>query len=43
MRNSHWDKERKMDLAMGNKNVVLGLLVIILFFTMSVHIERTAS
>ena len=32
-----------MDLAMGNKNVVLGLLVIILFLTMSVHIERTAS
>lgn len=32
-----------MDLAMGNKNVVLGLIVIILFLTMSVHIERTAS
>jgi hypothetical protein len=32
-----------MDLSMGNKNVVLGLLVIILFLTMSVHIERTAS
>jgi len=32
-----------MDLSMGNKNVVLGLLVIVLFLTMSVHIERTAS
>jgi len=32
-----------MNLSMGNKNVVLGLLVIILFLTMSVHIERTAS
>lgn len=32
-----------MDLAMGNKNVVLGLIVIVLFLTMSVHIERTAS
>jgi hypothetical protein len=32
-----------MDLSMGNKNVVLGLIVIILFLTMSVHIERTAS
>jgi len=32
-----------MNLAMGNKNVVLGLVVIILFLTMSVHIERTAS
>jgi hypothetical protein len=28
---------------MGNKNVVLGLLVILLFLAMSVHIERTAS
>jgi hypothetical protein len=42
-RNSFWGKEGKMDLAMGNKNVVLGLIVIILFLTMSVHIERTAS
>jgi hypothetical protein len=32
-----------MNLSMGNKNVVLGLLVILLFLTMSVHIERTAS
>lgn len=32
-----------MDLSMGNKNVVLGLVVIILFLTMSVHIERAAS
>jgi len=32
-----------MNLAMGNKNVVIGLLVILLFLTMSVHIERTAS
>jgi hypothetical protein len=32
-----------MNLSMGNKNVVLGLVVIILFLTMSVHIERTAS
>lgn len=32
-----------MDLSMGNKNVILGLLVIMLFLTMSVHIERTAS
>ncbi len=32
-----------MNLSMGNKNVVLGLLVIVLFLTMSVHIERTAS
>jgi len=32
-----------MNLAMGNKNVVLGLIVIMLFLTMSVHIERTAS
>ena len=32
-----------MNLSMGNKNVILGLLVIILFLTMSVHIERTAS
>ena len=28
---------------MGNKNVVIGLVVILLFLTMSVHIERTAS
>jgi hypothetical protein len=32
-----------MNLAMGNKNVVLGILVIILFLSMSIHIERTAS
>lgn len=32
-----------MDLSMGNKNVLLGLIVIILFLTMSVRIERTAS
>ncbi len=32
-----------MDLSMGNKNVILGLLAIILFLTMSVNIERTAS
>ena len=32
-----------MNLSMGNKNVILGLLVIILFLAMSVHIERTAS
>jgi len=32
-----------MNLSMGNKNVVLGLLVIVLFLTMSVHIERSAS
>jgi len=32
-----------MNLAMGNKNVVLGLIVLMLFLTMSVHIERTAS
>jgi hypothetical protein len=32
-----------MNLSMGNKNVVLGLVVIILFLTMSVHIERTGS
>jgi hypothetical protein len=32
-----------MNLSMGNKNVVLGLAVIIVFLTMSVHIERTAS
>lgn len=32
-----------MDLSMGNKNVVLGLIVILLFLAMSVHIERTAS
>ena len=32
-----------MNLEMGNKNVVLGLVVILLFLTMSVHIERTAS
>ena len=32
-----------MDLAMGNKNVVLGLVVILLFLAMSIHIERTAS
>jgi hypothetical protein len=28
---------------MGNKNVVIGLVVIVLFLAMSVHIERTAS
>jgi hypothetical protein len=32
-----------MNLSMGNKNVVLGLVVILVFLTMSVHIERTAS
>ncbi len=32
-----------MDLSMGKKNVVLGLIVILLFLAMSVHIERTAS
>ena len=32
-----------MTLAMGNKNVVLGLIVIVLFLSMSIHIERTAS
>jgi hypothetical protein len=32
-----------MNLAMGNKNVVIGVLVIILFLSMSIHIERTAS
>jgi hypothetical protein len=32
-----------MNLSMGNKNVVLGLVVILLFLAMSVHIERTAS
>jgi hypothetical protein len=32
-----------MNLTIGNKNVVLGLVVIPLFLTMSVHIERTAS
>ena len=32
-----------MNLAMGNKNVVLGLIVIVVFLAMSVHIERTAS
>jgi hypothetical protein len=32
-----------MNLAMGNKNVVIGLVVILLFLGMSVHIERTAS
>lgn len=32
-----------MSLAMGNKNVVLGLIVIVVFLSMSIHIERTAS
>ena len=32
-----------MNLSMGNKNVVLGLVVILVFLAMSVHIERTAS
>ena len=32
-----------MNLSMGNKNVVIGLVVIMVFLTMSVHIERTAS
>ncbi len=32
-----------MNLEVGNKNEVLGLIVIIVFLTMSVHIERTAS
>jgi hypothetical protein len=32
-----------MNLSMGNKNVVLGLIVILVFLAMSVHIERTAS
>jgi hypothetical protein len=32
-----------MDLGMGNKNVVLGLVVIVVFLAMSVHIERSAS
>ena len=32
-----------MNLSMGNKNVVIGLIVIMVFLTMSVHIERTAS
>ncbi len=32
-----------MNLSMGNKNVMLGLIVIVLFLAMSIHIERTAS
>ncbi len=32
-----------MNLSMGNKNIVLGLAVIVVFLAMSVHIERTAS
>lgn len=32
-----------MNLSMGNKNVVIGLAVIVMFLAMSVHIERTAS
>jgi hypothetical protein len=32
-----------MDLSMGNKNVVVGLLVIMVYFSMSVAIERTTS
>lgn len=32
-----------MNLAMGNKNVVVGFLVIIIFFSMTVFIERTTS
>jgi len=32
-----------MNLAMGNKNVVLGLIVIVVFLSMSIHIERSAS
>ena len=32
-----------MDLSMGNKNVVLGLIAVVVFLAMSVHIERTAS
>jgi hypothetical protein len=32
-----------MDLSMGNKNVVIGLIVIVVFLSMSIHIERTAS
>lgn len=32
-----------MNLTIGNKNVVIGLVVILLFLTMSVHIERTVS
>ena len=32
-----------MHLSMGTKNVILGLVVILIFLAMSVHIERTAS
>jgi hypothetical protein len=32
-----------MNLAMGNKNVVVGFLVILLYFSMTVFIERTTS
>jgi hypothetical protein len=32
-----------MNLTVGNKNVVIGLVVILLFLTMSLQIERTAS
>ena len=42
-RNPIHGKEGNMNLTIGNKNVVLGLVVILLFLTMSVHIERTAS
>ena len=32
-----------MNLSMGNKNVVVGLLVIMVYFSMTVFIERTTS
>ncbi len=32
-----------MNLSLGNKNVVVGLLVILIYFSMSVFIERTTS
>jgi len=32
-----------MNLSMGNKNVVVGLLVILVYFSMTVFIERTTS
>ena len=32
-----------MDLSMGNKNVVLGLIVIMLYLSMTFFIERTST
>jgi hypothetical protein len=43
MQNRRSRKEDAMNLAMGNKNVIVGLLVIMVYFSMTFFIEKTTS